>query len=192
MTKYILVGGYIYKAADGGKAFCEEMVKGLDSNKPVRILDSMFARTEDSWLAKFEEDKIFFSKFIPNAELVLAQVENFLEQLKDSDVVFFQGGVPFELISKLDLTGDWKSQLDRKVIVGTSGSADTFVKYYGVGKTGRIGEGLGIILIKFIPHWKSDYAPNIDWDSLLENLKSYKEDLPIHTLKEGEFVVFNQ
>ncbi len=192
MTKFILAGGYVQKALDGSKAFCEEIFKGLDSNKPVRILDCMFARTEDSWIAKFEEDKVFFSKFIPNAELQLAQIESFQEQLQNSQVLFFQGGVPFELISKLDLTGDWKSCLSEKVVVGTSGSADALVKYYGVGKTGRIGDGLGILPIKFIPHWKSNYAPNIDWDSLLENLKNYKEDLPIYTLKEGEFVVFNQ
>lgn len=41
-----------------------------------------------------------------------------------------------------------------------------------------------------IPHWKSDYnAPHIAWDSAKDALTAYKEELPVLTLKEGEFVV---
>ena len=60
----------------------------------------------------------------------------------------------------------------------------------------RIGEGFGLLPIKFIPHWRSnsgidDYL-NFDWDEGLQDLKDYREDLPVYTLAEGEFMVFNK
>lgn len=190
MIKYVLVGGYIHKAQDEGKAFCEELVKGI-SKKPVRILDCLFARTPDSWEQRFKDDQEFFSKHIKDFELELALPENFLEQLKDSDVLFFQGGVPYLLMSLLKKAGDWKKELEGKVIVGSSGGADAICKYYGVGKTSNVGEGLDLLSVKFIPHWKSDYVEGlgIDWDALLEKLKAYKENLPVYTVAEGEFKV---
>ena len=30
---------------------------------------------------------------------------------------------------------------------------------------------------------------NVDWESIFNDLKNYKEDLPVYTIKEGEFVV---
>ncbi len=80
------------------------------------------------------------------------------------------------------------------MLVGSSGGADTICKYYGVGKTLNIGEGLGLLNVKFVPHWKSDYGQGlkIDWDTLLDKLKSYKEDLEIITLREGEFAVIEK
>lgn len=47
MTKYILVGGYPHKATDGGKALCEELVRGFGES--VRILDCLFARPREIW-----------------------------------------------------------------------------------------------------------------------------------------------
>lgn len=57
MTKYILVGGYIHKAVDGGKAFFEELIKDFRKNEPVRILNCLFARSRESWESKIKENK---------------------------------------------------------------------------------------------------------------------------------------
>jgi len=194
MTKYILIGGYIHKAEDGGKAFCEELAKGIEP-KPIKILDCLFARTEDTWAVKFKDDQEFFAKNMQDFEIDLASPDTFIEQVKKSDVIFFQGGTPRLLMSHLDPNGEWIKELDGKVLVGSSGGADTIVKYYGVGKTSNIGEGLGLLPIKFIPHWKSvDYAQGleIDWEALLEKLKSHKEQLEVVTVGDVEFVVFEK
>lgn len=193
MTKYILIGGYIHKAQDGGKSFCEELTKGIQG-RSIKILDCLFARDEDSWESRFMDDKDFFQNNLKNFEIELASPEKFIAQVKNSDVIFFQGGVPRKLMSHLDSDGDWKKELDGKILVGSSGGADAVVKYYGVGKTSNIGEGLGLLPIKFIPHWESlDYAEgtNIDWNALFEKLKSYKEYLEVVTVRDGEFVVFD-
>ena len=193
MIKYVLAGGSMHKALDGGKSFCEEVIKGI-SGKPVKILDCLFARDRSDWDGRLKDDQDFFSKNIKDFELELAIPGKFLEQVKNSDVVFFQGGVPRQLVSLLPVTDDWIKELQGKVLVGSSGGADVISKYYGVGKTGNIGEGLGLLPIKIIPHWKSDYDQEltINWDSLFEKLKAHKDDLEIVVLREGEFKIIEK
>lgn len=189
MTKYILSGGYAHKAPDGGKSFCDEIIKGIE--KPVKILDCLFARESTQWDQRFNDDQYFFTKHIDNFELTLATVENFIEQVKNTDVLFFQGGSPRQLIETLNTFPDWNNYIDGKIIVASSAGADVLVSYYGVGKTMNIGTGLGLLPIKFIPHWKSDYDKGliIDWNQLLENLKSHGEEMEVVTLGDGEFKV---
>jgi hypothetical protein len=168
MIKYILSGGYAYKAPDGGKSFCDEIIKGIE--KPVKILDCLFARDTNEWNEKFNNDQKFFSEHIDNFELTLAIPENFIEQLKNTDVVFFQGGSPRQLMEILNTVPAWKNYIDNKVVVASSAGADVLVRYYGVGKTMNIGTGLGLLPIKFIPHWQSDYNKGlvIDWINYLK------------------------
>lgn len=192
--KFILVGGYIHKAPDEGKAFCEELIKGIDK-KPIKILDCMFARKIEDWEESIKKDTTFFSRFISNFELTLAQPDKFTEQVKNSDIIYLRGGHTSILLELLNKDRNWINELDGKVLAGSSAGADAIAKYYAVLKTHRVGDGLGLLPIKFIPHWMSDYSDeevsNIDWDSELEKLKVYKEDLPVYTLREGEFKVFN-
>ena len=193
MIKYILVGGYVHKAKDEGKAFCEELINGINK-KPVKILDCMFARKKEDWQDSIDRDRIFFSKFIKDFELELADPNNFTEQVKNSDVIYLRGGCTSPLMETLSKDISWVKELDGKVLAGTSAGADAIAKYYTVLKTHRVGDGLGLLPIKFIPHWKSDYSDeevrDIDWDSELEKLKNYKEDLTVYTLTEGEFKIF--
>jgi peptidase E len=195
MIKYILVGGYVHKAQDEGKAFCEELIKGINK-KPVKILDCMFARKKEDWQESIDRDRIFFSKFIKDFKLELADPDNFTEQVKNSDVIYLRGGYTSPLMETLSKDRSWIKELDGKVLAGTSAGADAIAKYYTVLKTHRVGDGLGLLNVKFIPHWKSDYSDDevrdINWGEELEKLKSYKDDLPIYTLAEGEFVVFEK
>jgi len=194
MIKYILVGGYVHKASDEGKAFCEELIKGIN-NRPVKILDCMFARKKEDWQDSIDKDNMFFSKFIKDFELELADLDNFTEQVKNSDVIYLKGGYTSPLIELLSKDKSWMKELEGKVLAGTSAGGDAIAKYYCVLKTHRVGDGLGLLPIKFIPHWNSDYSDeevqNIDWSIELKKLKEYKEDLPIYTLGEGKFIVIN-
>jgi len=192
MIKYILVGGYVHKAKDGGKTFCEELIKDIDK-KPVKILDCLFARKGEDWQKSLESDNIFFSKFITDFELELADPDRFTEQVKNSDIVYLKGGYTSPLVELLNKDTAWIKELEGKVLVGTSAGGDAIARYYSVLKTHRVGDGLGLLSIKFIPHWESDYSDDevrdINWDEELKKLKGYKEDLPIYTLAEGEFKV---
>jgi peptidase E len=190
MTKYILVGGYIGKAPDGGKAFFEELIKGFSPGRKIRILDCLFAEPEEKWKDKFDEDLVKFSNHIDNFELELAHPEKFLEQVKSSDVIFLRGGETELLMSTLKKSGNWIGELEGKTLAGTSAGGDVMAKYSYNLDTKELTGGFGLLPVKFIPHWRSDYnSPHIDWNEALESLKKYNEDLPVYTLKEGEFVV---
>ncbi|MDQ5954430.1 MAG: hypothetical protein QG583_358 [Patescibacteria group bacterium] len=188
-TKYILVGGYVQKAEDKGKAFCEELISGIDK-KSIKILDCMFARPIEAWEETFEKDKIFFTKYIKNFELELAQIENFTEQVKNSDVIFIRGGHTDPLINILNKNQSWIKELEGKTLAGTSAGANVIVKYFYGLNSHVIKEGFGLTSAKVIVHWKSEEY-NVNWDKSLEDLKNYKEELRVYALKEGEFMVIN-
>ncbi|MDP4038869.1 MAG: Type 1 glutamine amidotransferase-like domain-containing protein [bacterium] len=193
MTKYILIGGYSSKAKDGGKAFCEELVKGF--TEPVKILICLFARPKDTWQDKFKEDNDFFTRHLANKklEIVLAKADNFIEQVSWADAIYLRGGETERLAQALKESTDWTQQLTGKTLAGTSAGADIISKYYYDLDNPKIRQGLGILPIKVIVHYKSDYnSPNIDWTKAFQQLKDYKEDLPLVTLREGEFKVIQR
>jgi len=195
MTKYILAGGRVHVAPDSGKAFIDELVKNF-THKPVKILVCLFAVPKEQWQEKFAGDQEYFSKFISDFELELADENIFTEQVKNSDVIFLRGGHTRPLMDLLTRKTGWLQELDGKVLAGTSAGAEAISKYYFVTKTNRNGEGLGLLPIKFIPHWKStffdDEPQNIDWDKIYSDFKNYKEDLEIIVLKEGEYKVIER
>ncbi len=193
MTKVILIWWHIRKAQDGGKLFCNELIRGIDK-KPIKILDCMFASPMDSWEEDIKKSHNFFSKYIKNFDLILAHPSKFTEQVKNSDIIILRWGYVSLLLDLLNKDISWIKELNGKVLVGTSAGADLIAKHYYVLKTLRTGDGLGLLPIKFIPHWKAKLfdgiEQNIDFDKALKDLKEYKEDLPIITLKEWEFMVF--
>lgn len=189
-TKYILVGGYPNRAPDKGKAFCEEVIRGF--NEPVRILDCMFARPEDTWAEELAYDKKFFKDHLPNKkiEIELAEPDKFLKQIKWANAIYLRGGKTSKLMQLLGANKRWEGELNGKTIAGTSAGANIIAKYYYGLDSLKIIEGLGLLPIKVIVHYRSDYnAPNIDWDKAYSDLKNYKEDLPIVTLAEGQFEI---
>lgn len=189
-VKYILVGGYPDKAKDSGRAFCEEIVK--DFKEPVRVLDCIFGRPRETWEEVFADDKEFFKKHAPNKKLEfkLADPDNFTSQAKWASAIYFRGGKTSELIKILNQNGGWEKELEGKTLAGTSAGANIMSRYYYGLDSLKICEGLGLLPIKVIVHYRSDYnSPNIDWDRAYSELKNYKEDLPIITLAEGEFKI---
>jgi len=98
------------------------------------------------------------------------------------------------LLNILHTCGDWAHGLDGKVVAGTSAGAEILSKYSYNLDTSELSENLGLLPIKFIPHWQSDYKDiknnSVDWKKVYHELKNYKEDLEIVTLREGEFKVY--
>ncbi|MFA5047762.1 MAG: Type 1 glutamine amidotransferase-like domain-containing protein [Patescibacteria group bacterium] len=191
-TKYILIGGYAKAAPDGGKGFCEELVSGF--TEPVKILDCLFARPKETWEKAFNDDKAFLTDRLGGKKFVLemADTEKFLEQVKWADAIYIRGGKEeASLVEYLSADKFWLKELDGKTLAGTSAGADAISKYFYDLDNLKVREGLGLLPIKIIVHYKSDYnAPNVDWDKAAEELKNYGEDLPLVTLKEGEYKIF--
>ncbi|MBL8031369.1 MAG: hypothetical protein JNK33_03545, partial [Candidatus Doudnabacteria bacterium] len=105
-------------------------------------------------------------------------------------VVYIKGGEAGLFIETVKNTPDWTASLAGKTIVGTSAGAEALFSYYYHVVHRQVEAGLGIIQGKFIPHWEArENFPLVNWSHAYQELQSYKEDLPILKLAEGEFTV---
>jgi len=197
MTKYILNSGGYKNNPELAKKFFAEIVRGL-GNSPKFIIVP-FSQPREDWETKFAEDtKGRFQMFIEgvNPTFELALPKTFEEQIKNADIVYMHGGDDTLLqywLKQFDLPKIWEG----KIVATSSASSDALSKYFWTCDWRECGEGLGILPIKFLPHFESDFGATdprgpIDWNKALKELKSYKEDLPVHALKEGEFIIFEK
>lgn len=197
MTKYILNSGGLRNHPEKAKIFFAEVVKGL-SPKP-KILVCFFAVMRQDWEQKFAEYSKNYLQISPKGvvpDLELALPESFAEQVKRSDAILIQGGDDHLLqywLKKFDLPNIWKD----KTVAGSSAGSDALCASFWTCDWRKCMDGLGILSIKFMPHYQSDYGNDnprgpIDWQKGYDELKSYGDtSLPIHALKEGEFIVIN-
>jgi hypothetical protein len=194
MTKYILNSGGYKNYPDLAKKFFSEIVKDLGDNP--RFLMVYFSQPREDWEIKLTEDKGEHFKMFPDDVdpiFELAFPETFKEQAKNSDVIFIHGGDDHLLqywLKKFNIPKIWEG----KVIATSSAGSDALSKYFWIRDWRKCMDGLAILPIKFLPHYQSSYGSGdsrgpINWDKALQELKNYKEDLPIYTLKEGEYVV---
>jgi len=197
MTKYVLNSGALKKYPEKGQAFLAEIVKGLGPNP--KMLICLFAQAREDW-----EDKIGgYKDLMGNApqgvsvSFELAFPDKFEEQIKRSDIVYIHGGDDDLLeyrFSKFDLPKIWEG----KVVATSSAGSNLVVKQYWTCDWRVCREGRGVVPIKFIPHFDSDFGATdprgpINWQQAYEELKNYGDkSLPIHALEEGDFIVINQ
>lgn len=195
MTKYILNSGGIKRHPKLKKQFHQEAVKGL-GNAP-RILICSFAQGREYWEPKFQGYSDVIAEDMPKSvrpSFELAMPANFVEQCKRADAIYFNGGDDH-------LLQHWMKQYDLpalfrdKVVAANSASSDMLATHHWTCDWRACADGLGILPIKFIPHYLSDFGDAdprgpIDWQKAYDELAAYGDTtLPIHALKEGEFTV---
>lgn len=198
MTKYILQSGGITNSEDKGAKFYSEIVRGLGNNP--KILYCFFAIPRELWEDRFEKypkglTGNIDSKIKPTFELAIP--DTFEEQTKKSNAVIIMGGDDKLLqhwLRQCDLPKIWEG----KVVAGSSAGSDALSSSFWTCDWRECMDGLGIVPVKFIPHYKSNYGSDdprgpIDWDKAYQELENYGDkSLPIHALKEGEFIVFEK
>jgi len=198
MTKYILNGGAIKKDKELAKKYFAEVFSGLGED--IKILICCFAEPREDWEEKFKVDlEKFPSFFVENIKvsMKLAYPDTFAEDIRNSDVLYIHGGDDYLLmywLRQFDIPKIWEG----KVVATSSASSDAMSRYFWPGDWRKPQKGLGILPIKFIPHFRSDYGSDsslglIDWDKAYKELEKFGEsDLPIYAIKEGEFVVIEK
>ncbi len=158
----------------------------------TNFLICLFARPAEQWNELFKQNSDFFRKIckIDKINFVLAEKTSFNRQIKEADAIYFVGGDSVLLNDALSEIGnDWRDGINNKTIIGSSAGTDMISKYNYDLQFGRCGDGLGLAPVKtFVHYGAKDYEPVIGWENALDELKRYKENLPIYTLKEGEFV----
>lgn len=191
-VKYILVGGYPRNAPDGGKALAEEMVKGF--SEPIKLLACYFARPKYQWNVNMFVDRLFFRNHLKGKriEFQIARVETFIKQIRWANTIYISGGRTDKLFKLLNQCEGWEKELSGKTLTGSSAGAMAIAKYdYNLDNL-KLEDGFGLMPCKILVHYKSNYnAPNVDWNKTLQELKDYKENLPVYALTEGEYAVIS-
>lgn len=201
MTKYILNSGNAKKFPEKEKEFIKEVLSDFKAGSEVKILYCFFAQLREVWEIKYEKYKERYAQLIDSSfklNFDLAYPEKFEEQIKSSDIIFILGGDDYLLqfwLKKFDLPQIW----DGKVVATTSAGSDALVSSFWVFDWQKSLDGLSILPIKFIPHYKSktygldDPRGPIDWEKAYKEISEYGDkNLPIYALEEGDFVVFRQ
>jgi hypothetical protein len=195
-TKYVVNSGGISKSVDKGKAFYQEIVKELGP-KP-RVLFCFFASARERWEGKFSRYTVGFSEKIGDdvaPVFDLAFPHTFARQLTAADVIYLHGGDDHLLLywlKKFDLPALWEG----KVVATNSASSDALATSFWAVDWRECMDGLGILPIKFISHfrgWEDPHDPRgaIEWTEAKEELANHgNRELPIYALPEGEFAVF--
>lgn len=196
MTKYLLNSGKASTSADKGKKFYNQIVEGLGS-KP-EILFCLFAQPRENWEQRFNKLTTDFAavldtKIQPTYKLALPK--EFTEQIESAQVIYIPGGDDRLLqywLKQYDLPLLWYG----KTIATSSAGSDALVKHYWTCDWRECQDGLGIVPIKFIPHFNSTYGNEdprgpIDWQEAHKELETYGDtNLPIYALPEGEYKIF--
>lgn len=195
MTKYVLNSGGIKNEPELKKKFHQELVKNLGDNPKFLLCN--FAQGREYWESKFQGYSDAISEDMLegiNPTFELALPANFVEQCSYADVIYFHGGDDHLLqywMKRYNLHDLFRG----KVVATNSASSDMLATHHWTGDWRSCADGFGILPIKFIPHYKSssddaDPRGSINWQKAYDDLTVYGDvSLPIHALKEGEFIV---
>lgn len=198
MTKYILNSGNTKSFPEKEQTYYQEILKGPSKNP--RILSCFFAQPREDWEERFltQSENFRGRTLLPDLSIELAFPKTFEKQVRQSDIIIFHGGDDHLLhywLSKFDLS----SLVEGKTVAGSSAGANVLCKYFWTCDWREAMDGLGLLPIKFIPHFNSTtYAENdprgpINWSVAYKELKSYGDtSLPIHTPEEGDFIILEK
>lgn len=198
MTKYVLNSGGMRGKPELSRQFFGEGLEGL-GEKP-KVLLCYFASLREDWEGKYQRDTENISSLVPSGvapAFEMALPDSFNEQVKNADAIHIHGGDDHLLRYWLQ-PFDIPHIFEGKTVGASSAGSNVLVTHFWTCDWRECGDGLGILPIKFISHYKSDFGANdprgpIDWDKALEELKAYGDtSLPIHALEEGRFTVIEK
>jgi len=173
------------------KKFREEVVKDIPEGG--RLLIVYFACEDEKYPQLREQDEPAFQKAAGNKQIniIIASKNNFIEELKSSNAVYMRGGETDRLMNELKKYPDFKNLIKGKTVAGSSAGAYILSKYYHSASKQGIYQGLEIVPVRIICHYKSE---KFDYDrgDPLTMMKDYHEELPLVVLRDFEFKIFNQ
>jgi peptidase E len=184
MTKFILHGGGEGRGGKEHDAFFSEIINNLPDE--AKVLCVYFAVPDELVLEKHKVYVDFFNR--NNAEdkeieLKVASKENFIEELRWADAVYFRGGETDMLLKQIKKYKNIEEELLKKKIVAGSSAGVYFLSNYAHSSSRDVTyKGLGILPIKSNYH----YEDGKDLSRL--------DDLPgeLIVLMEGELIVMEK
>ncbi|MFZ2587647.1 MAG: Type 1 glutamine amidotransferase-like domain-containing protein [Alphaproteobacteria bacterium] len=184
MPKYILHGGMTRFDTPSNKDFFKLMADEIPLNGTW--LGIYFAREPEDVQKIFERDikQLNEAKGDRNdINLVCAEKENLLKQMKQADVIFISGGNTVQLFEAMNQHPDMKEHLKlNKTYAGSSAGAQILCREY-VEMNESSGEGFGIIPFSIVVHHRSP----IEEYKIIQSTKNIQK--PILKIHETQFVV---
>lgn len=162
-TKFILHGGFTPgNQNENNSDFYKEILK--NAPEKTKILLVPFAKDVERIPITTERVKGEFNKVKNQKELdfEVANEKSFLEQIKLADIIYFQGGITLKLLETLKKFPEMKDLLGGKIVAGESAGANIFAEFFYSPNANGVFEGLGILPIKIIPHYKKEYEGKLD------------------------------
>lgn len=185
--------GNIRSSEDNGRSFFRDLVK--DKGSSPKVLMCLFAQSREGWESRYTEYVEWLRQHLDGIDFSaeLAFPDTFESQCEWADAIYCHGGDDY-------LCQFWFKQFDLKKLwdgktVGTnSASSDAVSSSFWTCDWRQCMNGLGLAEVKFIPHYKSEWGTDdprgpIDWQTAYDELERFGEsNLPIHALKEGEYI----
>lgn len=162
-TKFILNGGFKPgQANEENVDFYKEILK--DAPEGARVLLVPFAKDADRIESAVQKviAELNENKWQKNITIEVANEEDFIEQLNAADVAYFHGGVSLQLLEALRKYPNLKESLNGKIIAGESAGANVWSAFFYSPRADLVSEGLGILPIKIIPHYKEELKGKLD------------------------------
>ncbi len=181
-TKLILHGGFnVEKKDEDNSSFYKEILKDAPENASILLIP--FAKDADriSLATQKVASEFTQNKWQKNINVVVASEKDFLSQLQVAEVVYFHGGVSSKLLDALKSYSKLGERLKGKIVAGESAGANVLGRFFYSPYVDSVFEGLGILPIKIIPHYKEEYEGKLD---------DVGVDLETVRLSEYDFKVF--
>lgn len=182
MTKIMLHGGYSTHHNPQNDSFYKETVEELSSGT-ITVLLVFFAKKEESHEELYDA---VTSNFLNNSgdkelKFIKADRNDFIEQVKDTDIVYLSGGQTLKLIEILKSYPGLVKNLKDKVVIGDSAGTYALSTYFYSKSEGGLFKGLGIAPVKVICHYEGVNS---------EKLEELKDNLDILLLKDYEYKIY--
>lgn len=160
--KYILHGGYAGHANSQNDEFYKEILK--DTPVKLKVLLVYFAKEDDRIPVNKAEDVAHFENNKGSKEITfeLATEKDFLEQVKQADIIHLHGGATLKLLVALKKHSDLKGLLEGKVVTGESAGAYVLSSYFYSKTAGGLFPGLGLVPVKTICHYIGENKEKLD------------------------------
>lgn len=181
-TKFILHGGFNPgQTNENPSDFYKEILK--DAPEDAAVLLVPFAKDIDRITSATQKVSSEFNnnKWQKNIKIEVADEGDFIHQLESADVIYFHGGASLKLLEALKRYPSLKESLEGKIIAGESAGANVWSQFFYSPKADAVSEGLGILPMKIIPHYKKEYEGKLD---------NVGPDLQLLLLPEYEYKVF--
>ncbi len=186
-TKFILHGGMLKYDNEHNISFFKEFTKDLEDGDQVLFVG--FARRDiENRMQVFKRDKsLILAGTDKDVEVVNAEYETLMDQIKDAKAVFVTGGETLDLMKDLREYPGFRDAISGKVYAGSSAGALVTSTYMHTCSHDKIVEGLGWLPIRLIVHYGNpEYNATEETKTELE---AYPNDLELITIPETEWIV---